>query len=146
MNLSIPPPPPAPGIPPPPPPPSLGGIPPPPPMSSFPGIPPPPPMLGSCIAISQPKQPKYKPKSKVRRVYWDQINNQSAQKSVWSKLGETETIEDLLHEAGALKELESQFSVKSSSIKRSPETTHTQTKVCVLNEKRAQNISSCLLT
>ncbi|KAI8903614.1 hypothetical protein EDD86DRAFT_250329 [Gorgonomyces haynaldii] len=104
------------------------------------GPPPPPGMAPPMMAPVKLNPVKYKPTQKVRKIHWDQVQQTVLKQSIWSKLENTEPIEDLMHESGLLQELEKQFQVKESKpILVEPKKT---TKICILDEKRAQNINT----
>ena len=93
---------------------------------------------GASVLIAPPK---YRPKTKVRRIHWDAVAPAKVSQSVWAKIEDTEVMEDLMNEYGLLKEIDIKFEIKEIARKSTAEV-KPNAKVCLLDEKRAQNISS----
>ncbi|KAH6588860.1 hypothetical protein BASA61_005813 [Batrachochytrium salamandrivorans] len=121
------------------------------------GGPPPPPPPPGAIAVAISRTPKYRPKTKVRKLHWERVVSSTfTTDSLWSKILATDrdAVQDLLKSEGVFDELETSFGVASSGQNRasitkssnptaeSPSKT-ADLKECikVLDGKRAQNLS-----
>ncbi|KAH6573697.1 hypothetical protein BASA62_002797 [Batrachochytrium salamandrivorans] len=120
------------------------------------GGPPPPPPPPGAIAVAISRTPKYRPKTKVRKLHWERVVSSTfTTDSLWSKILATDrdAVQDLLKSEGVFDELETSFGVASSGQNRasitkssnptaeSPSKT-ADLKECikVLDGKRAQNL------